>query len=124
MANQFNMPMTNSRDAPRFSPGASGFDSFFDDVTELATRANLSAADTIKWAIRYAGLEADSWRCVPCFAEGCETPATFAEFREEVLQCYPDLSSSRRYTHHDLQQLVDRTRNSTQMTRKDLGLYY
>ena len=60
MAN-FSMPLSNSRDAPRFASDPFSFDAFFEDVSELATRAGLSAADTIKWALRYAGAEADSW---------------------------------------------------------------
>ena len=42
MAATFYMPLTNGRDAPRFASDATGFDSFFQDVADLATRASLS----------------------------------------------------------------------------------
>ena len=118
------MPMCNSREAPRFSPDPSGFDSFFEDVEELATRAALNDADKIKWAIRYAGSEADSWRHVPCLATGVAATATFQQFKTEVTQNYPQLTTDRRHTYQDLERLVNRTRDFTDMTREDIGDYY
>jgi len=120
----FNMPMSNSRDAPRFSPEPNSFDYFFEDVAELAQRAGLSEADTIKWAIRYAGAESESWRQVSCLAPGRAPAPTFAEFKEEVRRVYPHLSASRRYTHEDLERLVARTQDYVGMTRDDFGDYY
>ncbi|KAF9643508.1 hypothetical protein BDM02DRAFT_3063851, partial [Thelephora ganbajun] len=118
------MPMSNARDAPQFSSDPSGFDAFFDDVNELARRAGLSEADKIKWACRYAGAESDSWRSVPCLAAGRDPSPTFAEFKREVMQRYPHLSDDRRYTNRNLERLVDRTRESIDMSRDDLGGYY
>ena len=120
----FNMPMSNSRDALRFSPEPSSFDYFFEDVAVLAQRASLSETDTIKWAIRYAGAESESWRQVPCLVPGRAPAPTFKEFQEEVRKVYPHLSASRRYTHEDLERLVDRTRDFRDMTRDDFGDYY
>jgi hypothetical protein len=125
MANQstFHMPSTYSREAPRFSDDASGFDTFFDDVEELAgpSKANLSDADTIKWAVRYAGSEADSWKCVPCYGR----PATtFAQFKSEVLKCYPQLSADRRHTFSDLTRLTERVSEYRRFDKEDLGKYY
>ena len=118
------MPTTNGCEAPRFSSDPSGFDSFFDDVAEHAGRATIDAAETIKWAIRYAGSKADSWRHVPCMKRGANNPPTFDEFRKEVQFCYPHLSSTHRYTVDDLECLLDRTRDYRDMDKEDLGTYY
>jgi hypothetical protein len=119
------MPMPSRREAPRFSSATlSDFNIFFSDVSELAKRSNLEAADTIRWALRYAGSESESWQHVPCLAAGCATPPTFDEFKREVLQYYPHLSEVRRYTLRNLEQLVSRTQSSVSMSHDDLGLYY
>ena len=115
------MPMAGSRDAPRFHDDASGFDMFFEDVETLAERAKIKDADKITWAIRYAGSESDSWRHVPCLTR---TGHTFADFRKDVMKCYPHLSETRRYTIDDLDRLVERTRDYRNMSRSDLGEYY
>ena len=75
--------MARSRNAPQFSSDPSGFDAFFQDVEELATRANISEAQKIKWAIRYAGSEADAWKYVPCMVDLAGAP-TFEQFRSDV----------------------------------------
>ena len=116
------MPLSNSCDAPRFASNPFSFDAFFEDVSELAMRAGLSAADTIKWALRYAGAEADSWQHVPCLASG--NNVTFTQFKQEVLQVYPHLAGDRRHTKRDLEQLIERTQGFRDMTRDDLGEYY
>ena len=118
------MPMTYSREAPRFVRDAHGFDSFFDNVDELGRRCKLSDADRIVWAIRYAGAEADSWKGVPCLAAGVNPAPTLETFREEVREGYPDLDVDRRYTRRDLEALIDRTREYRDMSRGDLGDYY
>ena len=116
------MPSVNSREAPRFSDDVTGFDSFFNEVKELAgpTRANLSEADKIRWAIRYAGSEAESWKCLECYGK---TTTTFATFRTQVLTCYPQLSADHRYTHNDLNRLLDQFSDLHEMDKGDLGKY-
>ena len=116
------MPSVNSREAPRFSDDVTGFDSFFDEVEELAgpARANLSEADKIKWAVRYAGSEAESWKCLECYGKAA---TTFATFRTQVLTCYPQLSADRRYTHSNLTRLLDRFSDLQDMDKSDLGKY-
>ena len=118
--------MATERNAPRFSQDPAGFDDFFGDVTELARRAGLSNSDTIKWAIRYAGSEGESWKHVPCYVNApANGPGpTLAEFKEGVLKIYPQLSSDRRYTLGDLDLLVNRTQDYREMKRDDLGVYY
>ncbi len=118
------MPMAHSRDAPRFSAEASDFDAYFEDVEELATRAGLTAADTIRWAIRYASPWSDAWKHVPCLAATALNPPTFAEFKADVLQYYPDLNDDRRYTSRDLERLLERSQDYQDMSRTDLGEYY
>ena len=113
------MPMANSREAPRFSSDASGFDSFFEDVEELASRSGLDHASTIKWACRYAGSESDSWKHLQSFKDN-----DWAEFQKEVRQGSPQLDVDRRYTHHDLRQISECARGYRNMSRTDLGTYY
>ena len=60
MLPQIFMPMANSHEAPQFTRDPSGFDTFFKDVEELAKRCNLSEAEKIRWACRYAGAESKS----------------------------------------------------------------
>ena len=123
-APKFLMPMANSHDAPRFSSDPSGFDIFFEDVAELAERAELNDAAAIKWACRYAGSESDSWRYLPCMAQGREPRPTLADFKTEVLTCYPHISVSRRYTYDDLDRLIKRTQTSRDMSRDAFREYY
>ena len=124
MAKDFHMPMAHSRDAPKFVDDASGFDAFFEDVEELAARAGLNTADTIKWAIRYASPWSDAWKHVPCLSPDALNAPTLAEFKAEVLQYYPDLNNDRRYTSRDLERLLERTQDYQDMSRSDLGEYY
>jgi hypothetical protein len=122
------MPLTTAREAPRFSTEYNKFNAFFRDVDELATRAKLSDADTIDWAMRYAGDHADSWSEVPCMTEydddGNPPDPSFEEFRDDVRKCYPHLSEDRRHTVQDVERLVARTRDFDDMTREDLGDYH
>ena len=118
------MPLSTSQAAPRFSQNPSGFDSFFDDVAELAKRAQLPDKDAITWACRYAGSERDCWECLPCLKADRPTPPTFDEFKKEVLGCYPHLSEDIRYTYRDLKHLVSRTQDYRAMSLVDLGDYY
>ena len=115
--------MANSREAPNFIADPSGFDTFFEDVEELAKRADLPDSEKIRWACRYAGSESDSWRRVPCLNREGHSP-TFDEFKKQVLKGYPQLSHEDRYTIRDLQRLTDRTRDYRDMGRDDLGDYY
>ena len=124
MAKDFYMPLANSREAPKFTADASGFDAFFEDVEELATRAGLSPADTIKWMIRYASPESDAWKHVPCLSPDAPDPPTAAEFKADVLSFYPHLSDNRRYTTRDLERVLERVQGYRDMSRVDLGDYY
>ncbi|KAF9642196.1 hypothetical protein BDM02DRAFT_3073701, partial [Thelephora ganbajun] len=49
---------------------------------------------------------------------------TFAEFKKEVMQCYPHLSDDHHYTNRDLECLINRTQESINMSCNDLGGYY
>ena len=118
------MPVSTSQCAPRFSSHPSGFDSFFDDVAELAKRAQLSEKDAITWACRYAGLDSDCWKSLPCLKADRAASLTLDEFKKEVLGCYPHLSEDRRYTYHGLKLLVKRTQDYRTMSLMDLGDYY
>ena len=123
MTSTVNMPMANSREAPRFASDSSSFDTFFEDVEELATRSKLEDSAKIKWAIRYAGAESEPWKSLPCMIADRAAP-TFAQFKSEVLLCYPHLSDNRRYTNSDFDRLLERTRSYQEMTRDDFGEYY
>jgi len=117
------MPMAHSRKAPRFASDPSGFDEFFEDVKELACRAAIDDTGAIKWALRYAGLDGETWRYVPCMI-GKDAKPTLDQFTDDVRKCYPHLSANRRYTNHDLEILVQRTSNFANMARDDFGEYY
>ena len=51
----FCMPLPGTPAAPKFAADPSGFDAFFEDLSELAQHANLSLSDMIGWAGCYAG---------------------------------------------------------------------
>ena len=122
--NGSHMPLTNARDAPRFVADDPGFDSFFEDIEDLGKRCKLDDAAKIKWAIRYAGKTAKSWRGVPCLSPDAASPATFDAFREEVREGYPNLDVHTQYTRRDLEALIERTRDVKGMDRTQLGDYY
>ena len=109
------MLLANSNKAPRFKSTPFKFDSFFDNVEELASCAGLSVKDTICWARRYAGNESESWQYVPCLEEG-NIPNHFETFRKEVRQKYPSLSEDQRFTSADIDQPVDHTSQISNMT--------
>ena len=117
------MPLSNARDAPRFSSEPAGFDSFFEDVEELGKRATLDNADKIKWALRYAPTESESWKQVDGYVNPPADGLTFAEFKRQVRATYPQLNDDRRYTIHDLNSLIRRTQEYQDMSRTDLGNY-
>ena len=96
MANrrEFVMPMAGTREAPVFKPDAMGFNTFFEDVQELAERAGLTEAKKIKWATRYASEHASAWEYVDCMKDP-DHPPTFETFVKEVLLCYPHINATR-----------------------------
>ena len=122
-----NMPLTHSREAPRFaSDTEQGFKTFFDELEEVAKRAGLDDAQMIDWAQRYAGRAAESWEHVPCLHPDvlAHTPATWAQFKIEVRHLYSHLQADRRWTTRDLDTLLERTRGYRDMSREDLGDYH
>ena len=120
MPNNTYMPMANSHEAPQFSSDLNGFKNFFQDVKFLADRCNLSEADCITWAIRYAS-EGPAWELVPC--RHLDT-ATFDKFKEEVTALYPHINEARRYTLGNLDRLVNKTRAMTDVSHKSFGNFY
>lgn len=116
------MPMPRCREAPQFGQSASEFNFFFEDVEELAQRASLDVAKTIKWACRYAGAESESWQYVPCL-QNHQVPTSFSVFRREVMEQYPHLSEDDRYTIDDLEKLVQQTARFLNMSCEDFGKY-
>ena len=115
--------MPNNEDAPKFGFSPLSFTAFFDDVEELARRADLNVAATINWACRYAGSESESWKYLACFKNG-QVPVSFDVFRHEVLQMYPHLDEERRYSIRDLEKFIEDTAALADMSREDLGDYY
>ena len=115
------MPMPTSRDAPRFSSDFIGFDIFLESVDELGTRAATDQRARIRWAIRYAGSEAASWKTLPTSSSD---NATLAEFKQEVLTLYPHLRVDRRYAVGDLDRLVASNQLSVDVSREGLGSYF
>ena len=89
-------PLCHDRNAPRFASDHAGFHSFFSDMAEIKTRCSLTDADAIRWAIRYAGSEANPWEFLPCMKAA--TPPTLAAFQAEVQAMYPGLDANHRYT--------------------------
>ena len=120
--NHFEMPLTNSKNAPKFGRSFSEFESFFEEVEELGRRAGLDVASKIRWARKYAGMESDSWQYVPCMVHR-NGPTDFKEFKEQVMQRYPNLDKNHRYTNDDLYRHIESCTNFVGMTRDDFGDY-
>ena len=121
MATLPKMPMPSSRDAPRFRSDPVGFEAFFDDVAELASRCGLGQRDAIDWACRYARKEAEAWKQLTVYEED---DTTLEMFRAAVRADYPPLTSDRRYTSRDLDRLIDRTDRLRDLSQDELGEYY
>jgi hypothetical protein len=119
----YHVPLTNSRDAPRFGKSPTEFESYFEDVEEIGKRANLTTKETIKWAIRYAGNVGEGWKNVPCLRDPDNLP-DFATFVKEVKSFYPEIDDKHRYTINDVERLVNNTRKHDDMTKEELGEYY
>ena len=92
-------------------------------MEELARRATLDDADKIRWALRYAPTESESWKQVEGYVNPPADGLTFAEFKRQVRATYPQLNDDRRYTIHDLNSLIRRTQEYQDMSRTDLGTY-
>lgn len=123
MVNAFFMPAAFSRDAPRFSSDPERFDTFFEEIDSMGTRAKLTVKEKIEFAIRYARPESSIWHKLPSVA----TPGdniTFDDFKREVWESYPGLAGNLRYTLRDLERLVNRNRRLRDMDRDDLDEYY
>ena len=121
MPNNTYMPMASSHKAPQFSSDLNGFKNFFQDVKFLADCCNLSKADRITWAIRYASAEGPAWELVPC--RHLDT-ATFNKFKEEVTTLYPHINEARCYTLGELDRLVNKTRVMTDVSCESFGNFY
>ena len=120
----FYMPLSHTRDAPKFREDERGFKAFFKNVSELAKRAGLTDADAIEWAISYGGDESENWENVACMAPGRVPPPTLDEFREEVRLRYPHLLSDRRYSIMDLHRHMEATQCFRTMSQDEVGAYY
>ena len=76
----------------------------------------------VKWSIRYAGAESDSWEYLPC-TKGGKYPDDFKTFKMEVKAKYPQLDEARRHTLADLEAIIEKMAQTTKLSREDLGKY-
>ena len=113
----FSMPMPNACDAPKFTSDPSGFDAFFEDLSELAQHANLSLSDVIQWAGCYAGEDCVFWPTRSDFV-------CLAEFQVAVSALYSTLDKTHDYTAQDLVGLIHWASNCQDKFREVLGTYY
>ena len=89
------MPLATSREAPCFSDHPDGFNDFWDSVEELGNCAKVNRPKLIKWAARYALAESSAWRHLSSYKD---PNASLADFRKQVLEIYPSLAETQRYT--------------------------
>ena len=117
----YGMPLAGTPGAPSFSHDHMGFARFFEDVKSLADIYKQSPEETIKWALRYASPESESWKILP---ESTATPADWNNFVKAVAKLYPDLDEDKLYTKTQLHQLVESTQLAKTLNREDLGVYH
>ena len=116
------MPLPMTGKAPRFSPDIIGFKTFFDNVTDLASRCAITESEAIDWAIRYAGSHAIGWDRAPTFRKAA-ADRKLADFRSEILLRYPTLDPDSQYTIHELDALAYRYNQRKDMSREAYGDY-
>ena len=122
-------PLPTTPMPPRNSPSAPHFDSsrtsellrYFDDVEFLLDSAMFYADKAQKdWTMLYIDSQAyELWEGLPEAKE----PYSFTHFREAVIAMYPEVDPGRRYTYHDIAQLVEKWRQRGIGSSAQLGKY-
>jgi hypothetical protein len=119
-----NLPFWRERSAPVLDASdLSMIWRYFEDLEVLFARHRVSDdAEKKRAATRYPSLEVE---CLWQSAHALSDPAcTYADFKEEVLQLYPEIARDRMHTLADLEKAVRQAARKDIWSEAELGAYY
>jgi hypothetical protein len=120
-ATPYHMPIRGTNRAPTFDGNGEDLLRFFEDVNDHADLARLPDIDRICWAIWYANVQdAETWKLLPSYT----ARISFEDFKDEVIELYPDIDSDRKYTVGDLERLVEEYQQKKILSKETLGEYH
>jgi hypothetical protein len=124
MAGTFCMPMRNERAAPTFnSSNPRELPRFFEDLEGLMTRAGITTpADMKKQVLKYVDINTEQiWKTFPEYTTATQT---YAEFKQAILDQYPDATGDFIYSMRDMDSLIGERQRIGIATMKDLSDYH
>ncbi|KZT47798.1 hypothetical protein CALCODRAFT_413693, partial [Calocera cornea HHB12733] len=108
--------------APKFVSGnPTDVRRYFKDFEQCATAASLDEKDKISWVVHYPpGNVEETWAALPTY-----NGASYEAFKTKVLGLYPGATlDDGRYSHTDLELLVDQSSKIALKNRAQFGEYY
>ncbi|KAJ3980075.1 hypothetical protein F5890DRAFT_1568999 [Lentinula detonsa] len=119
------LPSRNERSAPKFDPkDEQQLPTFFDEYEKAATAAGLDADDVEKkrGALRYTDAETTRfWRSLPTYVDSTKT---WAQFKTEVLDNYPEALLPTVATIEDLKKVIEAHTKAGISNSLDLAKYH
>ncbi|KAJ4000441.1 hypothetical protein F5050DRAFT_1838706 [Lentinula boryana] len=119
------LPSRNKRSAPKFDPkDEQQLPTFFNEYEKAATAAGLDADDVGKkrGALRYTDAETTRfWRSLPTYVDSTKT---WAQFKTEVLDNYPEALLPTVATIEDLKKVIEAHKTAGISNPLDLAKYH
>lgn len=120
----FYMPMRNERAAPKFdSTNPRELPRFFQDLEHLFTRANVALDfDKKQYTVDYADYATEQvWKTFPEFKAVLKT---YEDFRDAILEHYPDAAGDFIYSIRNMDMLIGERQRIGMNTSADLSDYH
>jgi len=118
------LPFRCERSAPRFDAAdPSTIWRYFEDLEVLFARHRVSDdAEKKQAATRYPSIEVERlWKYARAFSDPARS---YEDFKEEVIQMYPEITRDRMHTLADLEEAVRQAAQKDIRSEEDLGIYY
>lgn len=120
----FPMPMRNERTAPSFDPSyPQGLPRFFEDLEELMARADIKTdKDKKRHVVKYVDVKTEQiWKTFPEYEVATYT---YDQFKEVLLEQYPDATGDFVYSIRDMDLLIGERQRIGITTMQDLSDYH
>ena len=124
MATPFCMPMCNEHVAPTFdSSKPCKLPQFFEDLETLMTRTNITNhTEMKKQVLKYVNVDTKQmWKTFPEYVLAAQS---YEEFKDAILDQYPDATGDFTYSIRDMDLLIGERQHIGIATMQDLSDYY
>ena len=124
MATPIPMPMRNERAAPTFDgSNAHELPRFFEDLESLMERASITSdKEKKKQVLKYVDIHTElMWKILPEFSDDNKT---YKEFKEAILDQYPDATGDYIYSIRDMDILISESQRIGIATMQDMSDYH